>query len=98
MQPEWADTKRRTLDIGSRAIRTLVQAQGIADVDRIYTTALEDGVDFNLADIGPDFSYHHTEEFDKAYMKRLYDYAYALAASGKAWHKTPPDESERERH
>ena len=43
MEPEWADTKRRTLEIGNRAIRTLVQAQGIGDVDRIYATALEDG-------------------------------------------------------
>lgn len=78
MQSEWADTKRRTLEIGSRAIRMLVQAQGIGDVDRIYTTALEDGADFNLAYIGRDFSYPHTEVFDNAYMKRLHDYAYAL--------------------
>lgn len=93
MLPEWADTKRRTLEIGNRAIRTLVQAQGISDVDRIYATALQDGADFNLAYIGPDFSYPHSEEFDNAYMKLLYDYAYALGVSGKAWHKVPPSEA-----
>ncbi len=95
MQPEWKDTKRRTVEIGNRAIRTLVQSQGIGDVDRIYTIALEDRVDFNLAYIGPEFSYPHAEVFDNAFMKRLYDYAYALGASGKAWHKAPPNESAR---
>src|SRR5688572_4208145 len=95
IQPEWADTKRRTLEIGNRAIRTLVQAQGIGDVDRIYATALEDGADFNLAYISPDFSYPRTEEFDNAFMKQLFDYAYALGVSGKAWHKAPPRELAR---
>jgi predicted acylesterase/phospholipase RssA len=97
MQPEWAATQRRTLAIGNRAIRTLVQAQGIADVDRIYAIALQDRADFNLAYIGPDFTYPHYEEFDNAFMKRLYDYAYALGASGKAWHKAPPSETNGKR-
>jgi len=97
MQPEWANTRRRTLEIGNRAIRTLVQAQGIGDVDRIFTIALEDGVDFNLAYIGPDFSYPHAEEFDKVFMSRLYEYAFTLGASDKPWHKAPPSESARER-
>jgi len=96
MLPEWAATKRRTLAIGNRAIRTLVQAQGIGDVDRIYTTALQDGVDFNLAYIGADFTYPHAEEFDNAFMKQLYDYAYSLTTSDRAWHKTPPSEEKRE--
>ena len=98
MQPEWTDTKRRTLEIGNRAIRVLVQSQGIGDVDRIYTTAQQDGADFNLAYIGPDFSSPRAQEFDNAYMKRLYDYAYAVGASGKAWHKAPLSETARERH
>ena len=55
-------------------------------------------VDFNLAYIGPDFSYPRAQEFDNAYMKRLYDYAYAVGASGKAWHKAPLSETARERH
>jgi predicted acylesterase/phospholipase RssA len=36
LTPDWADTKRRTLAIGGRAIRTLVQTQGINDVHRLY--------------------------------------------------------------
>ena len=53
------------------------------------------GANFNVAYIGPEFSYPHAEEFDNAYMKQLYDYAYALGASGNAWHKAPPSESAR---
>jgi Patatin-like phospholipase len=96
MLPEWAATKRRTLAIGNRAIRTLVQAQGIGDVARIYATALQDGIDFNLAYIGADFTYPRAEEFDNAFMKQLYDYAYSLAAIDKAWHKSPPSEERGE--
>ena len=93
MQPEWSDTKRRTLAIGNRAIRTLVQSQGIGDVDRVYATALQDGADFNLAYIGPDFSYPHEKEFDTEYMKRLFEHSYELAAKGYPWHKVPPSEA-----
>ena len=92
MHPEWSDTKRRTLAIGNRAIRTLVQSQGIGDVDRIYATAVEDGADFNLAYIGPDFSYPHEKEFNTEYMKRLFEHSYELAAKGYSWHKVPPSE------
>lgn len=57
-------TRRRTLSIGGRAISALIQTQGINDVDRIYRAAQQDGVDFNLAYIGSDFSYPHNENFD----------------------------------
>ena len=92
LEPTWSETKRRTLTIGGRAISTLTQTQGISDVDRIYLAAQRDGVDFNLAYIGSDFSYPHDGNFDPEYMKRLFDYAYRLSANGYPWHKTPPDE------
>ncbi len=93
LQPEWSGIKRRTLNIGGRAISALVQAQGINDLYRIYQTALQDSADFNLAYIGPDFSYPHAEDFDTTYMKQLYRYAYQLSAEGSPWHKAPPGEA-----
>ena len=96
LQPEWSGTRRRTLSIGGRAISALIQTQGINDVDRIYRAAQQDGVDFNLAYIGSDFSYPHNENFDTEYMKRLFDYAYRLSANGYPWHKTPPGEAAQE--
>lgn len=97
LEPQWSGTKRRTLSIGGRAISTLIQIQGISDLDRIYRIAQQDGADFNLAYIGSDFYFPHNQKFDGEYMKRLFDYAFQLSAMGYPWHKSPPSESTRER-
>jgi len=75
---------------GGRAISTLIQTQGVSDLDRIYLTAQQDGVDFNLAYIGPDFDYPHTEDFATDYMRSLFDYAYQLSVKGYPWSKSVP--------
>jgi hypothetical protein len=93
LESQWAKTKRRTLNIGDRAISTLIQTQGVNDLDRIYLTAQQDGVDFNLAFIGPDFAYPHKEAFATDYMRRLYDYAYQLSVKGYPWSKSMPRHS-----
>jgi hypothetical protein len=98
LEPEWSDTERHTLSIGGRAISALIQAQGINDLQRIYQTARQDGVDFNLPYIGSDFNYPHNENFDPEYMKRLFDYAYQLSAKGYPWHKAPPGEVTLDQH
>lgn len=88
--PEWATTERSTMSIVGRAINSLLQTQGIGDLYRIYATTQKDGVDFNLAYIGPDFTYPHKEEFDTEYMRKLFDYGYQLGVKGYPWQKTPP--------
>jgi len=88
--PEWASTERKTISIVGRAINSLLQTQGIGDLYRIYATTQKDGVDFNLAFIGADFTYPHKEEFDTEYMRKLFDYGYQLGVKGYPWHKTPP--------
>ncbi len=93
LEPGWSDIKRRTLSIGGRAISVLIQTQGVSDLTRIYLTARQDGADFNLAYIGSDFNYPHNEQFDTAYMKQLYEYAYKLSTKGYPWHKVPPGEA-----
>ncbi|KAA0953954.1 patatin-like phospholipase family protein [Pseudomonas sp. ANT_H12B] len=89
LEPQWSGTKRRTLSIGGRAISTLIQTQGISDLDRIYRIAQQDGADFNLAYIGSDFDIARNRKFDGEYMKRLFDYAFQLSAKGYPWHKSP---------
>jgi hypothetical protein len=91
LESSWNATRRRTLDIGGRAIGALVENQGTNDVHRLYQIAKQDKAEFNIAYIGADFDAPHPEEFDSGYMKKLYDYAYQLAASGRQWRHTPPD-------
>jgi hypothetical protein len=82
--------ERSTLTIAGRAISSLIQSQGLGDLYRIYLTAQQDGLDYNLAYIGADFSAEHKEDFDTAYMRALFDYGYQLGRKVYPWHKTPP--------
>jgi hypothetical protein len=76
LDPEWASVDRRLLSITGRAISTMIHYSGYNDTLRIYGTSRRDGVDFNLAYIGADFTTERTETFDRDYMRSLYDYGY----------------------
>ena len=93
LDPKWSPTPRRTLNVGGRAISALVQAEGVADVHRIFRTARQDRADFNLAYIGTDFQSGPHEMFDAAYLQSLFDYGYSHARDGSLWRTAPPDES-----
>ena len=88
--PDWAQVERKTLSIAGRAVASLIHAQGIGDLYRIYAAAQRDGVDFNLSFIPSTFDFPHKEEFDNEYMRKLYDVGYNFAAKGSAWAKVPP--------
>jgi hypothetical protein len=90
LDPEWAQVDRRTLSIASRAIGSLIQAQGIGDLYRIYLTAQRDGLDYNLAYIPSSFNVPKKEDFDTQYMRQLFDVGYNMALKGYPWQKTPP--------
>lgn len=90
LDPEWASVDRRLLPIAGRAISTMIHYSGYNDVLRIYATTQRDGVDYNLAYIGPDFNAEHKAPFDQAYMRALFDYGYQRARRGYPWSKTPP--------
>ncbi len=90
LDPEWASVDRRLLSITGRAIGTMLHYSGYNDVLRIYFAAQRDGLDYNLAYIGPDFSVPHTRYFDTGYMRALFDYGYGLGRKGGAWNKEPP--------
>ena len=90
LDADWASVERRTLSIVARAVASLTMTQGVGDLYRIYTTAKRDGIDFNLTYIPPTFNAVHTEEFDTAYMRALYDVGFEAARTGHRWQKSPP--------
>jgi hypothetical protein len=94
LDPDWASVDRRLLSIAGRSINTMIHYSGYNDVVRIYFAAQRDGIDFNLAYIGGDFSVPHEKNFDTAYMRALFDYGYARAKRGPTWQKEPPIFSE----
>ena len=90
LDPAWSQVERRTMSIAGRAISSLIQTQGIGDLDRIYLIAKRDGADFNLAFIPATFNPPHEEQFDTEYMRQLFALGYELAAEGYPWQKAPP--------
>jgi predicted acylesterase/phospholipase RssA len=81
--------KRQTLSIAMQAISTMTASSGLNDTYRIYLTAKRDGVDFNLAAIGDDFTVPYKEPFNRDYMQALFDYGYQKSLAGYRWSKTP---------
>jgi hypothetical protein len=90
LDPEWATTERNTLSIAGRAINTMIAASGYNDMLRMYYTTQRDGIGFNLAYIGTDFTQKAPEPFDQGYMRSLFDYGYQRARRGYDWSKAPP--------
>jgi Patatin-like phospholipase len=90
LDPDWAAVDRRTLGIAERAITTMISVSGQNDVGRIYTTTQADGVGYNLAFIGADFTMVLPAPFDPGYMRALFDYGFQEARHGYNWAKHPP--------
>ncbi len=87
----WNPVERRTIKIAGRAIDSLIYTQGLGDLYRIYATTQLDGLDFNLAFIGRDFTFaDKKEEFDTPFMVALFDYGFNLAKAGYPWKHAPP--------
>ena len=91
LDPDYSSIERRTITIAGRAINTMLATSGQNDILRTYFVSSRDGVDFNLAYIGSDFtSPPKSGEFDQAFMNSLYEYGYRQIVNGQAWHKRPP--------
>jgi predicted acylesterase/phospholipase RssA len=95
LDPEWESVERDVLSMAKRSISLLSHRQGLGNLYRIYLTAQNDGVDYNLAYIPETFNEPHREMFDTGYMRALYRTAYEMAARGYPWAKVPPDFEER---
>ncbi|WP_245300018.1 patatin-like phospholipase family protein [Methylocystis bryophila] len=87
---EWTDVEKLTLSIAEKAVSTMINYNGVGDLYRIYLQTQRSKAAFNLAYIGEDFRAPHPYEFDTAYMRALYDYAFAKASKGYSWRHAPP--------
>jgi len=90
LDPEWVTVQRRTMSITVRSIYTLIGASAYDDVLRVYTNTQRDGVGFNLAYVGSDFSEALPQPFDPGYIHHLFDYGYQRGRRGYDWTKVPP--------
>lgn len=92
LERQWASVPRRTIPIARRAIGSLINANAIGDLFRIYLTARRDNVAFNLAYIPSTFDAEAVEGFDPEYMTALFDLGFKLGSlpGGYPWATSPP--------
>jgi predicted acylesterase/phospholipase RssA len=88
--PEWAPVNRRIIPVAARSIASMIHTSGNSDILRLQNLTARDGVDFNLAYIGRDFTATRTRLFDQAYMNALFQHGYDLAHQGYPWAKSHP--------
>jgi hypothetical protein len=87
---EGATVARGVMSITGRSASTLLHFSGINDINRIYLTALRDGLGFRVAYIGADFRAPRSGPFDPNFMKALFEYGRLTGLSGAAWATAPP--------
>jgi predicted acylesterase/phospholipase RssA len=90
LEPEFNGVPRKVLPIASRSIQALIRTQGLGDLYQIYALCLRDGNDFKLAHIPVGFTAQAAEDFDPAYMRKLFAHAYDEAKNGYEWRTEPP--------
>jgi predicted acylesterase/phospholipase RssA len=90
LEPEYVPTKETAVVIAQRSLETVLKAQTLGDLLRIYDKARRDNIDYNLAAIPLSFKTPRPKPFDQAYMQSLFNLAYEQASKGYAWAKIPP--------
>lgn len=91
IKSNWLAVKPVMRSIAPRSVASLIKAQGVGDIYRIYVIAQRDGLDFNLAHIPDELDTNRSDEFNKQVMNVLFDTGYNLARYGYRWQKTPPE-------
>lgn len=89
--PQHEEVERGTLQIAGRAVTTMISSNAVGELYRIYSATRRDRIDFNLAQIGDDFTVPYKKQFDSDYMNKLFAYGLEKGRAGYAWKKVPPD-------
>jgi hypothetical protein len=90
IDPDVTEVERNSVSIAGRAMSTLIRAQGLGDLYRIYLQAQRDGLGFYLATIPGEFMFPKKVEFDTAYMASLFQLGFEQARGGYRWQRVPP--------
>jgi hypothetical protein len=90
MSAKYSPVKDNIASLAARSFDTIINSQGIGDAYRLYTFAKQNGTDYNLAFIPPDFNDESKEMFDPCAMRKLFQRGYDDAVKGYKWHKAPP--------
>lgn len=88
--PEPKQIPRNLAEISQRAVSSLIKAQALNDLNRIYELTREQELDFNWIAIPTEYEPSNRDEFDTHEMNRLFKLGYDMGLKGDAWLKVPP--------
>ena len=89
IDPDFRVVPDRTVDIAGQTVSTMLKAQTRSVIFRTYEFAHENGLGFNLTCIN-EGALDCGAGFDTACMRRLYEFGYERARSGRFWETRPP--------
>jgi hypothetical protein len=91
IDPDFRVVPERTVDIAGQTVSTMIKGRIRSVIFRTYEFAQENGLGFNLTYISPERASGGGVGFDTAYMRRIYEYGYERARSGRFWQTSPPN-------
>jgi hypothetical protein len=93
LDPDFHVVPDRNINIAGRSVSTMVKDRTRSVIFGTYEFARENGLGFNLSYIDGKGLPESGPGFDTSYMRRLYEYGYGKARSGRSWQKEPPSPS-----
>ena len=90
VDPFYKEVPDKLPAIAKRTVNTMINAQSLGDLYRLYIFTKEDKGDFNLAYIPAGYTPNSKEFFDPVEMQKLFDLGFDEASRGYPWKKAPP--------
>jgi predicted acylesterase/phospholipase RssA len=91
VSPEIEHLKPKTVPILTQSLATLLRAQGLGDMYRIYQNAEINNMEYHAAYMPALFRDEPADLFNIEYMLELFQLAYAQAKNGYPWESRPPE-------
>lgn len=93
--PNFRVVPDRSVEIAGQTVSTMIKGQTRSVVFGTYQFARENGLGFNLTYIDQEVPSDGAVGFDTVYMRRIYDYGYEKARSGRFWETRLPSPGPR---
>jgi len=91
LEPPHHIVQPRITSIGDAAVSSLIRANGTGDVYRLFAIAQRDEIDFNVTWIPGEIPCDDPQEdFDKIFMRCLFEVGRDLFRQGELWRQGPP--------
>lgn len=92
INPDYQAVPEKAIAIAGRAVSTLLKAQHLSDIYRVYRMACDDGAEFKLAAVPASFDKKAKEAFDPAYQRALFEEGRKFGRTSSGWLAAPPGE------